>query len=100
MVFFLNKLAFKTSEEERPTSEVPLTNDRIHNAFYENKRGATRSKTKNKRDFKPTNTATMSHQKKNKKKKTREYPAKTTLAGVQQGLPLILPNYCSNRRVD
>jgi len=52
-------LAFKTSEEERPTSEVPLTNDRIHNAFYENKRGATRSKTKNKRDFKPTNTATM-----------------------------------------
>lgn len=22
---------------------------------------------------------------------TREYPAKTTLAGVQQGLPLILP---------
>ena len=89
-------MAFKTSEEERPTSEVPLTNDRIHNAFYEKKRGATRSKTKNKRDFKPTNTATMSHP----KKKTREYPAKTTLAGVQQGLPLILPNYCSNRRVD
>jgi len=35
-----------------------------------------------------------------KQNKTREYPAKTTLAGVQQGLPLILPNYCSNRRVD
>lgn len=61
-------MAFKTSEEEKPTSEVPLTNDRIHNAFYEKKRGATRSKTKNKRDFKPTNTATMSHPKKKKTK--------------------------------
>jgi len=92
-------LAFKTSEEERPTSEVPLTNDRIHNAFYEKKEEQHARKQKINAILNQL-IQLQCHTRKKKINKTREYPAKTTLAGVQQGLPLILPNYCSNRRVD